>query len=75
VENQVFVLAAAQVGSHPPGHACFGNAMIVDPWGTELARAPYQEGVVLADLDFDHQDRVRASLPVLNHRRTEVLGL
>jgi hypothetical protein len=31
--------------------------------------------VVLADLDFDHQDRVRASLPALNHRRTEILGL
>ena len=39
VENQVFVLAAAQFGSHPPGLACYGNAMIVDPWGTALARA------------------------------------
>src|SRR5258705_9780639 len=39
VENQVFVLAAAQVGSHPPGLGCYGNAMIVDPWGTVLARA------------------------------------
>jgi predicted amidohydrolase len=75
VENQVFVLAAAQVGSHPPGLACYGNAMIVDPWGTVLARAPEGEGVVVADLDFDHQDRVRASLPALNHRRTEILGL
>jgi deaminated glutathione amidase len=75
VENQVFVLAAAQVGSHPPGLACYGNAMIVDPWGTVLARAPEGEGVVVADLDFAHQDRVRASLPALNHRRTEILGL
>jgi len=40
------------------------------PWRTRS-----KEGVVLADLDFDHHDRVRASLPVLNHRRTEVLGL
>lgn len=75
LENQVFVLAAAQVGSHPPGAACYGNAMIVDPWGTVLARAPEAECVVVADLDFDHQDRVRASLPALNHRRTEILGL
>ena len=75
VENQVFMLAAAQVGSHPPGLACYGNAMIVDPWGTVLARAPEEECVVVADLDFDHQDRVRASLPALNHRRTEILGL
>jgi predicted amidohydrolase len=75
VENQVFVLAAAQVGSHPPGLACYGNAMIVDPWGSVLARAAEGECVVVADLDFDHQDRIRASLPALNHRRTEILGL
>jgi hypothetical protein len=31
--------------------------------------------VVVADVDFDHQDRVRASLPALSHRRTEILGL
>ena len=75
VENQVFVLAAAQVGSHPPGLACYGNAMIVDPWGTVLARAPEEECVVVADLDFANQDRIRASLPALSHRRTEILGL
>jgi predicted amidohydrolase len=69
------VLAAAQVGSHPPGLACYGHAMVVDPWGTVLARAPDGECVIVADLDFDHQDRVRASLPALNHRRTEILGL
>jgi predicted amidohydrolase len=75
VENQVFMLAAAQVGSYRPGLACYGNAMIVDPWGSVLARAPEQECVVVADLDFDHQDRIRASLPALGHRRTEILGL
>jgi deaminated glutathione amidase len=75
LENQVFVLAAAQFGSHPPGLACYGNAMIVDPWGTVLARAPEGESVVVADIDFEHQDRIRKSLPSLTHRRTEVLGL
>jgi predicted amidohydrolase len=71
VENQVFMLAAAQFGPHPPGQACFGNAMIVDPWGTVLARAPYRECVVLADLDFEHQAQVRANLPSLRNRRTD----
>jgi predicted amidohydrolase len=40
-----------------------------------LARAAEGECVVVADLDFDRQDRIRASLPALNHRRTEILGL
>jgi predicted amidohydrolase len=75
LENQVFVLAAAQFGPHPPGLACYGNAMIVDPWGRVLARAPEGEGVVVADIDFEQQDQIRKSLPALSHRRTEVIGL
>jgi predicted amidohydrolase len=72
VENQVFVLAAAQCGPHPPANACYGNAMIVDPWGTVLARAGYREGVVVTDLDLAEQQRVRESLPALQHRRPDL---
>ncbi|KAG0142943.1 hypothetical protein CROQUDRAFT_49555 [Cronartium quercuum f. sp. fusiforme G11] len=42
IENQCFVFGAAQVGSHsenPPRHS-WGHAMIVDPWGTVIARVP-----------------------------------
>jgi predicted amidohydrolase len=72
VENQVFVLAAAQFGPHPPRNSCYGNAMIVDPWGMVLARAPYTETVVVADLDLDYQERVRENLPSLRHRRADL---
>jgi predicted amidohydrolase len=72
IENQVFVLAAAQCGSHPPANACYGNAMVVDPWGVVLARAGYREGVVVADLDFGEQERVRRTLPALQHRREDL---
>jgi predicted amidohydrolase len=72
VENQVFILAAAQVGTHPPSQACYGNALISDPWGVVLARAGYQECVVTAELDLDYQERVRKELPSLAHRRNDL---
>lgn len=72
IENQVFVLAAAQVGTHPPGHASYGNALIADPWGVVLARAGYQECVVTAELDLEYQEQVRKELPSLEHRRTDL---
>jgi predicted amidohydrolase len=72
IENQAFVLAAAQCGSHPPTNVSYGNAMVVDPWGTVLARAGYRETVVVADLDFGEQERVRKTLPALGHRREDV---
>jgi len=72
IENQAFVLAAAQCGPHPPANVCYGNAMVVDPWGIVLARAGYRESVVVADLDFGEQERVRKTLPALTHRREDL---
>jgi predicted amidohydrolase len=69
IENQAFVLAPAQVGRHSPERASYGRSLIVDPWGLVLARAPDRPCVILADCDLGAQDRVRAALPVLAHRR------
>ena len=69
IENQVFVLAPAQIGTKPDGAVCYGRSMIIDPWGTVLAQAQDSESVVLADLDMDHLARIRQLLPVLENRR------
>jgi predicted amidohydrolase len=69
IENQCYLLAANQTGASPHGHRDFGNSMIVDPWGTVLARLGDEEGVAVAELDPAHLARVRAELPALTHRR------
>lgn len=69
IENQVFVLAPAQHGHHPRGRQTYGKSLVVDPWGDVLAQCGEGEGVAVATLDFAAQDRVRASLPCLSHRR------
>ncbi|PWU23207.1 MAG: hydrolase [Candidatus Rokuibacteriota bacterium] len=72
IENQAFVIAAGQVGPHPPDHESYGHSMIVDAWGTVLARASDEpEQVVVADLDVDAQSGVRAKLPSLANRRPD----
>jgi predicted amidohydrolase len=69
IENQVFILAPAQHGKHPRNRQTYGKSIIVDPWGDVLAQAAEGEGWASATLDFAAQDRVRASLPCLAHRR------
>jgi predicted amidohydrolase len=71
IEDQVFVVAAGQIGSAPPHYRSYGRSMVVDPWGVVLAQAPDTEGFVSADLDFAAQDNVRERLPSLRHRRPE----
>jgi predicted amidohydrolase len=68
IENQAFVIAADQIGHHPPDKESFGGSMIVDPWGEILARAPDEETFIAADLDFARQDEVREQLPSLANR-------
>jgi predicted amidohydrolase len=68
IENQSFVVAADQIGTHPPDKESFGGSMIVDPWGEVLARAPDEECFIAADIDFDRQDEVRDKLPSLANR-------
>jgi predicted amidohydrolase len=74
IENQAFVVAAGQVGKHPPDHESYGRSMIVDPWGVTLAVAPDEECFVAAELDFERQREVRERLPSLANRRPRAYG-
>ena len=69
IENQAFVIAAAQYGVHSPRRRSYGRSLIVDPWGLVLAQAADGEGLALAELDLSRQDEVRRHLPALRHRR------
>ena len=69
VENQCYVLAAAQGGTHGNGRRTWGRSMIVDPWGEVLAVRDEGEGIVVADVDPARIEAVRRQLPALAHRR------
>jgi predicted amidohydrolase len=69
IENQCFVLAPAQWGRHAPDRSSHGRSVIIDPWGLVLAVAPDRPCAILADCDLAQQDRIRAALPALKHRR------
>lgn len=69
VENQCYVLAAAQGGRHDNGRRTWGHSMVVDPWGEVLACCEEGPGLALAELEPERIAKVRAQLPALAHRR------
>jgi len=69
IENQSYMLAAAQWGKHPDGRQTWGHSMIIDPWGEVLAELSQGEGIVLAKITKERVNFVRNSLPSLQHRR------
>ena len=69
VENQCYVLASAQGGTHPNGRRTWGHSMVVDPWGEVVDVLPEGEGFVIAEVDAKRIAQVRLQLPALAHRR------
>jgi len=69
IENQAYVVAPAQGGTHPSGRRTYGHTMIIDPWGEILGVRPEGEGVVLAEMDPERIREVQAALPANDNRR------
>ena len=69
IENQCYVLASAQGGTHASGRRTFGHSMLVDPWGKVIEVLEEGEGVVGGQIDQAFLDQVRANLPALKHRK------
>jgi deaminated glutathione amidase len=69
VENQCYVLAPAQGGTHENGRRTWGHSLIADPWGELLQVLPEGEGCVMAEVDPARIAQVRQQLPALQHRR------
>ena len=71
IENGVYIVAADQIGKKSEFTA-YGNSMVVDPWGTVIARAPDRPGIIYAEIDLDWLDSVRSKIPSLKNRRTDI---
>ncbi len=69
IENQCYVLASAQGGTHINQRRTWGNSMLIDPWGAVLANLPEGEGFISGILSKDKLNEVRSKLPALKHRK------
>lgn len=74
IENQCYVIAAAQTGIHNKKRSSFGHAMIVDPWGAVIAQCSEGEGFALGVIDPQVVKNARMKLPIWSDRRIDVYG-
>ncbi|KAL9226993.1 hypothetical protein vseg_002743 [Gypsophila vaccaria] len=71
IETQCYVIAAAQAGKHNEKRESYGDSLIIDPWGTVVARLPdkISTGIAVADIDFSFIDSVRMKMPIDQQRK------
>jgi len=73
IENQCWVVAPAQAGTHSASRRSHGETAVIDPWGRVVARKPKGRGLVWAEIDLSQIDRIRRGLPCLDHTRRSLL--
>ncbi len=73
IETQSWFAAAGTVGTHHDGtgrpHQTYGHSILIDPWGVAIARASSGTGWATGRLDQERTRRIRANMPVMDHRR------
>lgn len=64
IENQSYMIAAAQVGVHNERIQTFGHSLVVDPWGEILIDAKEEEGAFVCDLSLERLKDIRSRMKV-----------
>ena len=68
IENQCYLIAAAQGGRHDNGRETFGDSLLIDPWGLVLDRLAWGPGIAVAKMDRAFLQDIRQRFPALEHR-------
>lgn len=69
IENQCYVVAAAQVGDHGHGRHTYGHSVIISPWGEIVAENKKQRGLIYHTLDRSMLEQIRAKMPIILHTK------
>ncbi len=72
IENQLFMLAAAQGGFHVNGRETHGHSALIDPWGRVVAQLGRNPGVLVGDFSGECVSKIRRLFPAVHHRRLPV---
>jgi predicted amidohydrolase len=71
IETEAYICASAQTGGHIAGgerRQSYGHSLVADPWGHVIAKASDGIGIVSARIDLDLVKKVRAEIPVAQHK-------
>lgn len=75
IENQCFVISAAQQGKHNEKRSSYGQAIAVSPWGDVIGRCTEELEVQFVEIDLSKIGKIEASMPCFEHRRDDIYQL
>ena len=75
LDNQSFYFGCSPARDVTASYVAYGHSIAVDPWGTVLAQMGEKAGILIQTVDLSMTDSIRAQLPLLSARRTDLYAL
>ena len=75
IENQLYMVGTSTARDPEAGYIAYGHSIVTDPWGDIVMQMDEKPGVSIAEIDLDYIDTIRAKLPLMSARRTDVYEL
>lgn len=72
LDNQIYMIGASCARDMQSSYHSYANSIITSPWGEVVARLDEHEGILYQDLDFTYNAKIRAELPILSARQTNL---
>jgi len=69
IENQVWIIAVDQTGTHPCGRETHGHSMVISPWGEVVLQLGQKPQSAWVDIALEQTEQIRQSMPVSEHSR------
>jgi len=69
IENQCYMVASNQGGTHANGRETWGHSMIINPWGEITASLAAGIGAVSSPLDREMQRAIQQKMPMIEQER------
>jgi predicted amidohydrolase len=74
IENQVYIIAPAQCGTHTNGRKTWGHSLCIDPWGEIISDLRNQPGNIYCPFDAEKIKTIHRQMPVTQHHRPNVFA-
>ncbi|MEJ2487665.1 MAG: carbon-nitrogen hydrolase family protein [Anaerolineales bacterium] len=75
VDNQLFTVGVSPARDVDFEYVSYGNSIVCSPWGEVLHRAGAAEQTIVAELDLEQNERIRAQLPLMSALRHDVYSI
>ena len=65
VDNQCYLVGCSPARDENGCYVAYGHSIVTSPWGNVVVQADEIEQVIVAEVDLDEVERVRAALPIM----------